>query len=304
MKKWIKWTLILGIIFCVLGVGIMTAGAVKGGGDPIISRFFDWSGAEMGAYFITGQGDEYEMSPEEEDAWAFPADETVVFEGVMNLKLEHCDQPAEIRESEELSDGQVGIMQPAEEGQLQYLIRQEGGELKISLPPYHKSRHKWNARAESPMTRLLIYVPQGFRFTEVEIENLSGSLLADALCADELSVESLSGSIQVLGGSLGALDAECLSGSVDIRAAAERELSAELVSGKMELLLKDDIGDYDYEINRTSGQITLSGSTTQEYNRVMGETRIDNHTGREVEIDCVSGQIMIHYEDGAGADAL
>ena len=31
MKKLVKWTLILGIVLCFLGTGVMTAGAVMGG---------------------------------------------------------------------------------------------------------------------------------------------------------------------------------------------------------------------------------------------------------------------------------
>ncbi len=31
MSKWMKWTLIAGAIFCLIGVGVMTCGAMMGG---------------------------------------------------------------------------------------------------------------------------------------------------------------------------------------------------------------------------------------------------------------------------------
>lgn len=31
LSKWMKWTLIIGAVFCLVGVGVMTCGAMMGG---------------------------------------------------------------------------------------------------------------------------------------------------------------------------------------------------------------------------------------------------------------------------------
>ena len=48
LSKWMKWTLIIGAVFCLVGVGVMTCGAMMGGVSSY-DVFFDciqWNPAD------------------------------------------------------------------------------------------------------------------------------------------------------------------------------------------------------------------------------------------------------------------
>lgn len=331
MKRWLKWSLIAGTVCCVCGVGMITAGAMMGGGDRLTVYFRqfrnwgiwnDWHGwnglrdweewhdwerhhgmapAETAFAYepapveaepreavgpSDGPGSSLSPGPEE-------AEQVISFFGIRRLELNHLSGSAQIIESGQVSADEIRVAQSGD-GIGYQPYQEEPDELKIAVPREHASAF-WSGQTVE-LKELLIYVPEGFQFEELDIENQAGAFYAERILAEELSLETASGSIQIDGGSAGEVDVETGSGTVISKASARRSASAECRSGSVELWLAGSQGDYDYEIENQSGHILLNGDMEQiEYTGPMDEIRMDNHRGREVKLECRSGDIRVEY---------
>ncbi len=301
MKKWMKVTLIAGGILVAAGIGMITAATMNGGGNSLMGvRCYDRMGRN-GWRYRYGENPVEERSIEQDSIQAAALQEEYSFSGVTELEVEHCAGTARITESEQLEENEILIRQYGEG--LSFQLRQEGTELNISLPRQPRMHFREILEPQKTMKDLEILVPVGFRFHELDIENIAGNFVAEVIQADKLSVELVSGRMEILGGTVKMMDLEIISGSISSRAVTEGGLSVESISGDVELLMAGDIGDYDYQVERNGGQIMLNGSTLVDYSGQIGNTRIDNHTGKEIELECVGGGIMIQYE-AASQNAL
>lgn len=335
MKKWMKGILIAGGVLTVAGVGMITAAAVNGGENFLsgIPRHgamngYCWTHGRQ-EYVPVPEIPETALAelPQAETAaenagkaaQTAPDQQPVIqegerFRGVTELEWENCGADARITETDHLNEGEIQVNQMGDG--YEYEVWQEGTELKISVPrPMRKGFLSHILDSEAAMKEVEILVPAGFCFQELSIESVSGNVFAEVLRsgelsleavsgsiavgevqAGELSLEAVSGSIEISGGSVRSIEAENVSGSISCMAAADTEASVENISGDTALYMAGDIGNYDYEVERAGGQILLTGSTAVDYSSQIGNTRIDNRTGRKIDLECVGGSILLQYE--------
>lgn len=320
MKRWLKWSIILGTVCCVCGVGMIAAGAVMGGGErlAVYSRQFeDWSGwHHWGDWDDWHDWERHRVSPSIETASAYepveadeavtPADapgaaqsgqeaaaEGISFFGIRRLELDHLSGYAKIVESSQLAADEIRVAQSGD-GIAYQPYQEEPEELKIAVPREHAAA-RWSDQ-DVALKDLLIYVPEGFQFEKLDVENQAGTFYAEQIQAEELSLETAAGSIQIDGGSAASVEAETAAGSVIVRAPARQSAFAECRSGSVELWLAGSQEDYDYEIENRSGHILLNGDKELvEYSGPRDEIHLDNHRGRKVELECRSGAIAVEY---------
>lgn len=297
MKRAIKWFVVLGIVSCLLGIGVITAGAVMGGGQELESYLVS-DGFPIGrvGYEYRPGTDGY-MAPGGEAP--YNADKSmgaVNYRDVKTLKLEAG--PGEVtiltEDREDPADTDIRVEGFAIDGVLTYSydVRQEGSELKIGRSSrwhgrraghfddaYGHDSHGWERGGDyhsERMENLVIYIPRDYRFHEVEIEVSAASVTADGLNADELDLEVMAGETVIGGSSFGKTDVECMAGSVDLTLEGRKE-------------------DYDYDLSAKTGSITLTGEDTEVYTSLWQEKHIDYQAGRKVELDCTAGEITIRY---------
>lgn len=319
MNRWLKLLTISGTVCCVLGIGAITCGAVMGGGRDLtqnIGRLSDqdgWGLAENAGRLADRDGRYLEQKIDCPDDWdgcgehgilkhsehssrAMPGSQELplasenLMENVRKIELEVIQNRVELRESDELRDGQVMIAFGDGNG-AGYQVLQSGNELKVKDALRNRSDHA--------LGNMILYVPVGFRFAEIEIENRGGSFQADRIFADELSLEVSGGDITVLGGSVNKLEAECDGAELSCMAAAEKEVSAECRSGDLYLVLAGDVEDYDYKMECRAGSILLESETPIEVAGADAERKLNHGTGREVELECTAGAIAVGYEQSA-----
>ena len=274
MKKLVKWTLILGIVLCFLGTGVMTAGAVMGGihgvgkmidrGGIWRNHWQDYMGIPGGAAAVPDAVPlEPDAIPPEPDAIS-PGTDTIspeleaippapevpqetldeswleadelpgsgklpleagrLLEGVYGLDLELAGNRVELRQWEELEEGQIWLYQAGDQKR-KYQMHQKDGVLEAEPLP---SRQSPGSRAES----LVIFVPEGWVFREVKVENAGGSFQADRMLADRLSLETMGGKTRILGGSVRTLDLECQAGETICQAVVSEGASVECDAGR------------------------------------------------------------------------
>lgn len=339
MKKLVKWTLILGIVLCFLGTGVMTAGAVMGGihgvgkmidrGGIWRNHWQDYMGIPGGAAAVPDAVPlEPDAIPPEPDAIS-PGTDTIspeleaippapevpqetldeswleedelpgsgklpleagrLLEGVYGLDLDLAGNRVELRQWEELEEGQIWIYQAGDQKR-KYQMHQKDGVLEAEPLP---SRHGPGNQAES----LVIFVPEGWVFREVKVENAGGSFQADRILADRLSLETMGGKTRILGGSVRTLDLECQAGETICQAVVSEGASVECDAGEVSVVLAGEEELYDYSLECHVGSIAIHGRESRHYQGLDVEKNLENGTGRKVDLECDAGAITVVFQE-------
>lgn len=303
MKKWMKWLLISGALCCVAGAGAVAAGAAMGGGyylGEAVRQAHHWEHvAEPGASSPQNPSQTLPQAPDRDWSEApgqpLPGSEenplasSDSYEGVRRLQLELFGNHVVIRQKTDQDKGCVLVGRGDGDGAA-YRIRQDGDELKIELPAYHVRD------GGGAMESLLIDLPSGYEFDEIEIENAGGSLEADMLTARNLDIEDAGGETWISGGSVRQLDLECLAGRTTCLAAVSEALSVECDAGEARVLLSRPQEQYGYELECSAGKILLGD---QEYSGHHEEHHSEHHGGRDVEVECRAGTVTVDFQEPA-----
>jgi len=290
MKRGLKWLLAAGVTACLLGVGMMTAGAMIGGVDWLL----DFPYFRFGKYRINGGAFADRLTTADIQGETIGgANQTVEYTSIRELKIEVVgDSQVQLFEldREELPEDTIRIVHSGS-GEILYELNTQGDTLAIDLPGTWKNT-RWRSVED-----LEIYIPRNYQFREVSIECVAGELDADAVYAQELSLENVSGSVFIGGGRVDTLEVECLSGTTECNALIERKADVECTSGTVDITMADSWQSYDYKWSCLSGTITADGRELDAgYNK--GKKKEQNHgTGNKVELECVSGTININYKN-------
>lgn len=297
MKKWMKWLLISGALCCFAGAGAVAAGAAMGGGHHLgeaLRRGDRWDhvivpetapSSELSRDFAENSSSfSGQPLPGTEE---LPLTSSYSYEGVRHLKLELFGNHVAIRQQEDLTGGCIRIGRGSGDG-VSYRIEQKGNELKVQLPKHHV--HNGGEIMES----LLIDIPAGYEFDEIEIENAGGSLEADQIMARILDMEDTGGETLIAGGSVQQLELECKAGNSVCQAAVSGSLSVECDGGEALVLLAGEPEQYDYKLECSLGSILLGG---REYSGPHMEEHLDHHAGRKAEVECKAGTVTVEFQE-------
>lgn len=322
MKRILKWSLILGSICCVTGIGTITAGAVMGGGTHLEKglRRVTAEGREQLRNQIAGdltddlretlaaaigtdktETDKTETgktSKEETTAGAgtdyAPMVSEKTYTGVRRLDIEMMFNQVELREWDGEDKDSI-VIDCEESAETAYKIRQEGNKLELKVD--EKDRKLFSG--DKGMESLIIYVPRGYVFDEVEIENDMGSFLADTINARKLSLECSAGEIVINGGTVNNLDAECEAGSITCLAAVDTGADVECDTGAAVITLAGSLENYDYSLECSIGEILLGGEEMHQYSGLNKKHHLDHHAGRSVKLECQAGSIKVNFSKPA-----
>lgn len=292
MKKGLKWLLVAGIIACMVGIGMMTAGAMMGGIDqlPYLPYY------RNGKHIITGRtlSDPAAADTQTDIVWEAYEGESVDYTLIRELKIEVVgDSLVELIEldHEELPEDTIRIVHSGS-GETLYELKTKGDTLVISLPELRK--HFIGRRSVEDLN---IYIPRNYQFRTVLIECVSGELNADAVYAQELSVENISGYVGISGGWVDTLEMECLSGTTECDALIHRDADVECTSGTVEITMANSWQSYDYKWSSLSGTITVDGRELETDFKTGKKNEQNNGTGNKVVLECVSGTINVNYQN-------
>lgn len=283
MKKVIKWSLIFGIVCSLLGIGMMTAGAMMGGASDLENHFRELSSMGVSDYVEYRQsGVIGETGYASETLGELMGSER--YDNVKELEIEagpgDISIVAEVRDNPQ--DTSIRIERYPIEGVLvyEYIVRQEHEELKIERAHefrniFRSHREQSDTNENKRMETLIIYVPVDYQFRKVDIEAAAASVHVEELNADKMNLELMAGALVMERGRAGKLDAECY-------------------AGDMELNLEGSKEQYNYELSSKAGEINLGDES---YSSLWNEKSIDYHAGQEMDLDCASGRItVIFYE--------
>lgn len=185
------------------------------------------------------------------------------YEGIRNLSLDIGVTSVKIQESGDNRFHVYGVCYDDN-----FSCQKDGDTLEV------EGRRRWvhNSRSGEQLT---IEIPVGTVFEEVEIDVGVGELDAAGLYCRELSID-------------------CGVGSVSVRGRVEDECSIDCGVGEVSLNLENAQEDFDYQITCGIGDVVLGENS---YSGISKRREIDNGTGRDMEIDCGMGSVMLTFSD-------
>ena len=325
MNRLIKWSVILGIMVSLVGIGVITAGAMMGGGyymEWVLreavregwdygrrsmrnSRFYeDWEALEEkgnleGTYNLAVP--EEIMGPEEIltldensvreqlESGEISIQNTMNYEQVRELEVEVFGNVL-LQESEDLTDGQVRIEIVGDGENYQYRQKRDKLEIKPTVSMY-TDHYQENT--------IILSLPVGTYLNEVEVNARAGAFFADRLLAKEISLQAEAGTVAVKQIQTEELSLDVKAGSVQCGGAVTREVSAECNLGEIQLTLEGKKEDYSYEMECDMGTIFLGGEIPEEYpyQGVHWEKDMINPNGKKVELECKAGSISVNFSE-------
>ena len=298
MKKIVKWSLIIGVIICLLGVGMITAGAMMGGSEGVVSYL---GSSHSGRWYHGWYDDWYEDGQYQEnrriseDSSNQQLDEVMTYENISELEIESAIGTIKLVEEsrEDPNDQALKVARYQAEGvsRSYYEIRQDKEELKIEF----RGRAR-NVRWED-VESLTIYVPEGYRFRKVDVETSAGSFYAEALYGDEVELSLRAGEIIIERGEITDLDVECAAGSLDCKALVSRLADIECQAGSVEIWLADAKDQYNYELDCKTGTITLQDEEEERYTGLWQKKYIDHRAANKIDLECAAGEITVNFPD-------
>ena len=154
-----------------------------------------------------------------------------------------------------------------------------------------KNIKTWNV---SDSGVIVLHVPEGFVFENVDMKLGAGQLIVENVNANSVEMEVGAGQIEVNTLQADNCDIEVGLGEVTVTDARVNNVDAEVGMGKIEMLLAGSEEDYDYKVSVAAGSVTI-GST--EYSGVGQKKTLNNNADRMVNLDCAMGEIRVGFDN-------
>lgn len=186
----------------------------------------------------------------------------------------------------------------------------EDGTLYIRVTTSSRSWEDWG-RWETCQVRL--YVPEGYCFSDAEVELGAGLLEFEGLNADKVFLKVGAGRVKVDGLTADSLETEVGMGQIELYSLNVKGLAAEIGMGELvargtvagnakvdcsmgnvDMELTGRREDFNYELRGAMGSISLESSRYSGFG--MSRT-IDNGAEKEIDAECSAGNITIKFTD-------
>lgn len=327
MKKFMKGCAITALVLFVLGFVLATvASSIRGrttiedvvesvtGGRVNIRLypFSDWWGVRVNDNDILGWMDDMEVLDEVDEI----IDENIGFNSHYNILKGSVEKFSLGNDISEL-DFEIGACsfttEPSPDDNF-YLEAEYAGKLQSYVEDgtlYIRSTatvKKWN---ELNGCRVVLYVPEGGYFDDADIEVGAGRLEFDGLQArevklsvgagqislDDLLTDSLEasvglGQIALDNAFMGALDAEIGMGEFVADGILNGNADVECSMGNVSLTLEGSLRDFNYELSKALGNVTLGSSSSSGF---ASEKYLDNDADKTISVDCAVGNVTIQF---------
>lgn len=128
---------------------------------------------------------------------------------------------------------------------------------------------------------------------EIAIDLGAGQVVADGMQAEKISVSVGAGEIILKEAQLKNVQAEVGAGNCEISGIITGDVDAECAMGNLTFELTGSEGDFNYDIQCVTGNITVGD---KEYSGLAQEQSIDNGAAKNMEVECAMGNVEILFE--------
>lgn len=310
MGKWTKGFLIAAVVLILFGVVLCIGGAAAGGvyysnnfAAEIIHDMFDdedddWMVDKDGVQINSTHHEETKHYEDEEhhESWYPDTDgneRNYSAQDIRSLEIDIQKAKVELVEEESLEE---------------ILVYTDGGKFNIDVKQgvlIVKSDSKLNKN------KVLIKIPAGFEFEEVDISAGGASVDISNICVGEIDLECGAGVIEI--GNLDAREADFEIGAGEIMISygsvfdcsvkvgmgdfqydgiISGECDIECGMGNAELRLEGKEENYNYEIECSAGNVDIGGRS---YGGVAFSQTINNHAKANMDIECSMGNVTVEF---------
>lgn len=158
---------------------------------------------------------------------------------------------------------------------------------------YVKVLNSGAINSEKEDNYFILYVPAKVELEKAEIELGAGKAQITDICAETISIEVGAGELIMEDVELQKVNVQVGAGRCVIAGEVTDKLTAECAMGSMELLLKGEEEDFDYDIETVSGSISVAN---REYSGLVKEKKIDHDADKKMELECAMGSITVGFE--------
>ncbi len=133
----------------------------------------------------------------------------------------------------------------------------------------------------------------GLKAAQMEFALGAGEIHAEGLQAEELEVSVGAGDIEFTDAELKDVDIQVGAGNFELAGKVSGNISGECAMGNLTLKLAGSEGDFNYDIECVSGNITIDNN---EYSGLAQEKSIDNNASKNIELECAMGNVDVMFE--------
>lgn len=294
MKKRTKRVVIAAVVLIVIGLGLVIAGMTAVGGMTAIKSLGNEEKIIQNLLHDTVMESVVTEMEKVEEGTAKTVMTTCVAEKVDCLVLDLETVAVDVKES---STEEVFRIETSEF----YEVYEENGTLYVVPKNQEQIQLKHH---EITMT-----IPEDFKFetvkiladaSELEIQKIrtkelnavvnTGNVVIEELLAEKAEIEISTGSMEVERGKITSLETDVDTGNFTYTGKIEKEAEAECELGNMEFSLEDEVSAYDYVIECNGGNVMVGD---HEYTKLLEETKLDHHAGKQFRIECDLGRITV-----------
>lgn len=139
---------------------------------------------------------------------------------------------------------------------------------------------------------ITVTLPADIELEEVELNLKAGELKAEQILAKDLEVNAGAGEVNILEFSADKAEFKCGAGSVTAAGDAKKKIDADCGVGEINLKLKGNQNDYNYDLDCGIGEIQCGDYSFSGFGR---ENSIDNGADKKMDIDCGIGSINVTF---------
>lgn len=288
MKKgWkIFWTVIIsltgaGVVFCIialsLGVTFSQFEKAYPNGIGIIRK-----------NYVSFDDDEYDDDDESDDTEDVASGEA--FSDVENLKLDVGACEVRIKTG---TDDKIYVddSKMKKENAVQKTLSDDGKTLEITTKMNSSFSFKDLRRVKGT---LVIYLPEDYKFNQVEMEYGASAVDINELNAKSLKLQIGASSCTIKDADVEELKAETGAGSLDFYGAVEKNADLNCGAGSVTLDLEGEEEDYNYEVTSSVGSVEI-GNDIDLGGLISEKYSIDNGSGSAIQVSNGAGSVEIRF---------
>lgn len=260
MKKFIKICTVVGIICCIIGLGLTATASALG------ANWSSWWGPVENYLDIYSDSDHQ--------------GKVESFSNINKLQIELTAGQVEILES---NSEQIEIYY-GDSGKAYQTSLEDGDVLKIRCKKIGKINQ---------MRQIQVLVPKGYQFGEVELDVTGGKFIAESLITDSLDIDLAAGSVEIKNGEVKRLQADCNAGSMEYEGWIHGDVEAECRVGNILFDVFGNESDFNYNLESAMGKIQIGDYVYAGFDR---EKNIYNQSNSTMELSCTTGSIEVQFE--------
>ncbi len=139
-----------------------------------------------------------------------------------------------------------------------------------------------------------VILPKGYRFQDVEIFVGAGECHVEEILAEDLEVGVAQGRAEILNGGVHSAELQCAAGKLGYTGTISKDADCECATGRIDLILFQKETDFNYQAEGVGGNIRIGDS---DFSGVAFSKERNYGASRDMELQCAAGSIQVSFTE-------